>query len=176
MCIVFLLPVTVINDINSLLKRFLWNQGESAKGKANVAWQNIYRPKSKGGLGLKDLQVWNEAMLAKHIWDIAIHTVYSNLSNTAYRSPDTAVEIIANMKVIKEGSKKFGLLKINDDSFGCNTPLGAIFNEFNRLSGMNDDLFTYEVEIPRLSSIPCDKEQGDDLDDGDLDVYEPRVC
>ncbi|GKD90418.1 hypothetical protein Tco_1365925, partial [Tanacetum coccineum] len=81
----------------------------------------------------------------------------------------------ANMKVIKEGSKKFGLLKINDDSFGCNTPLGAIFNEFNRLSGMNDDLFTYEVELPGLSSIPCDKEQGDDLDDGDLDGYEPRL-
>ncbi|GKB77893.1 hypothetical protein Tco_0944788 [Tanacetum coccineum] len=192
---VFLLPVTVINDINSLLKRFLWNQGESAKGKANVAWQNIYMPKSKGGLGLKDLQVWNEAMLAKHIWDIAhvatvfgrkeiqessemkeervsniveskwpseqvglagdlgstddvliplIHTVYSNPSNTAYRSPDTSAEIIENMKVIKEGFEKFGLLKINDDSFTCNTPLGAIFNEFNRLSGMNDDLFTYE--------------------------------
>ncbi|GKC89584.1 RNA-directed DNA polymerase, eukaryota, reverse transcriptase zinc-binding domain protein [Tanacetum coccineum] len=54
---VFLLPVTVINDIISLLKRFLWNQGESAKGKAKVAWANICRPKSKGGLGLKDLQI-----------------------------------------------------------------------------------------------------------------------
>nr|GEZ89586.1 hypothetical protein [Tanacetum cinerariifolium] len=41
---------------------------------------------------------------------------------------------------------------------------------------MDDDLFTYEFEIPRISSIPCDKEEGDDSDDGDLDVYEPRVC
>ncbi|GJR14968.1 hypothetical protein Tco_0797620 [Tanacetum coccineum] len=49
-------------------------------------------------------------------------------------------------------------------------------NEFNRLSGMDDVLFTYEVEIPGLSSIPCDKKEGDDSDDGDLDVYEPQVC
>ncbi|GJT45276.1 ribonuclease H-like domain-containing protein [Tanacetum coccineum] len=41
---------------------------------------------------------------------------------------------------------------------------------------MDDDLVIYEVEIPRLSSIPCDKKEGGDSDDGDLDVYEPRVC
>ncbi|GJV59382.1 hypothetical protein Tco_1465482 [Tanacetum coccineum] len=40
---------------------------ESAKGKAKVAWDKVCRPKSKRGLGLKDLQVWNEAMLAKQI-------------------------------------------------------------------------------------------------------------
>nr|GEY21797.1 SGNH hydrolase-type esterase domain-containing protein [Tanacetum cinerariifolium] len=47
------------------------------------------------------------------------------------------------MKVIKEGSKKLRLLKINDDS---------------------------------ISSVPSDKNEGDDSDDGDLNVYEPRVC
>nr|GEX25357.1 hypothetical protein [Tanacetum cinerariifolium] len=41
---------------------------------------------------------------------------------------------------------------------------------------MDDDLFTYEVEIPGLSRISCDKKEGDDSNDGDLDVYEPRVC
>ncbi|GKE09771.1 hypothetical protein Tco_1413322 [Tanacetum coccineum] len=101
--------------------------------------------------------------------------VYSDSLNTAYRSSDTAVEI-KKMKVIKEGYKKHGLLKINDDSFACDTPLGTICNEFNRLSGMDDDLFTYEVNIPGLSSIPCNKDEGDDSNDGDLDVYKPRVC
>ncbi|GJS33755.1 hypothetical protein Tco_0532137, partial [Tanacetum coccineum] len=79
----------------------------------------------------------------------------------------------AKMKVIKEGSKKLGLFKINDDSFACDTPLGTICNEFNRLSGMDDDLFTYEVEIPGLASIPCDMKEEDESDDGDLDIYEP---
>ncbi|GJX59200.1 hypothetical protein Tco_0290590 [Tanacetum coccineum] len=58
------------------------------------------------------------------------------------------------MKVIKE-SEEVGLLKIKDDLFTYDSPLGAIFNEFNRLSRMEDDLFTREVEIPRLSFIPC---------------------
>ncbi|GJT03078.1 hypothetical protein Tco_0824247 [Tanacetum coccineum] len=68
------------------------------------------------------------------------------------------------MKVIKVGSKKLGLLKINDDSFAYNLPLGIIFYEFNRLSGMDDDLFTYEVKIPGVPNIPCDKKEGDDSD------------
>nr|GEV96570.1 hypothetical protein [Tanacetum cinerariifolium] len=63
------------------------------------------------------------------------------------------------MKVIKEGFKKLGSLMINADSFSCNTSLGTIFKEFSRLSGMDDDLFTYEVGIPRLSSISCDKKK-----------------
>nr|GEV48808.1 hypothetical protein [Tanacetum cinerariifolium] len=33
----------------------------------------------------------------------------------------------------------------------------------------------YEVEIPGLPSISCDKKEGDDSDDGKLDIYEPRV-
>ncbi|GJX76478.1 VIER F-box protein 2 [Tanacetum coccineum] len=89
-----------------------------------------------------------------------------SIDNTKYR---------AKMKKIKEGFKKLGLLKINDGSFACNTPLGTIFNEFNRLSGMDDDLFTYEIEIRGLSCIPCDKKEEDDSYDEDLDVYEPRV-
>ncbi|GJS08917.1 hypothetical protein Tco_0365713 [Tanacetum coccineum] len=93
-----------------------------------------------------------------------IYTTYSNPLDTAYRSSDTAIEIIAKMKVIKEGSEKLGLLKINDDSFACDTSLGTICNEFNQLSGMDDDLFTYEVEIPGLASISYDMEEEDDLE------------
>nr|GEY00832.1 hypothetical protein [Tanacetum cinerariifolium] len=41
---------------------------------------------------------------------------------------------------------------------------------------MDDNLFTYEVDIPGLSYISCDVQQVDDSDDGDLGVYEKRVC
>ncbi|GKC07683.1 hypothetical protein Tco_0999293 [Tanacetum coccineum] len=41
---------------------------------------------------------------------------------------------------------------------------------------MDDDLFTYEVEIPELSCIPCAVQQVEDLDDGDLVIYEQQVC
>ncbi|GJT59355.1 hypothetical protein Tco_1002888 [Tanacetum coccineum] len=36
---VYLLPTTVIHDLEKLFKRFLWNAGDSAKGKARVSWK-----------------------------------------------------------------------------------------------------------------------------------------
>ncbi|GKB49651.1 RNA-directed DNA polymerase, eukaryota, reverse transcriptase zinc-binding domain protein [Tanacetum coccineum] len=59
---VFLLPKQVIYEINKMLKGFLWCQGELANGKANVSWETVCKPKNQGGLGIKDLGVWNEDM------------------------------------------------------------------------------------------------------------------
>nr|GEX70707.1 VIER F-box protein 2 [Tanacetum cinerariifolium] len=56
-------------------------------------------------------------------------------------------------KVVKE---EFEKLKSSDDSFTCNTSLEIFYKEFNRMNRMDDDFFTYEVEIPRLAEIPCD--------------------
>ncbi|GKA62539.1 hypothetical protein Tco_0762058 [Tanacetum coccineum] len=60
------------------------------------------------------------------------------------------------------------------DLFTCDTPLGMIFDEFNRLSTMEDDLLTYEVGVLEPSYIPNVEQPYDDLENGDLDVYEPR--
>ncbi|GJX12979.1 hypothetical protein Tco_0204737 [Tanacetum coccineum] len=43
----------------------------AAKGKAKVSWENVCKPKKQGGLGLKDLYIWNKVLLAKHVWNIA---------------------------------------------------------------------------------------------------------
>ncbi|GJT75575.1 hypothetical protein Tco_1042300 [Tanacetum coccineum] len=40
--------------------------GHTAKGRAKVAWKHICKPKKKGGLGIKDLETWNDALLSKH--------------------------------------------------------------------------------------------------------------
>ncbi|GJU57382.1 hypothetical protein Tco_1235148 [Tanacetum coccineum] len=37
-------------------------------------------------------------------------------------------------------------------------------------------LFTFEVGIPRLPTIPGDMKEEDNSNDGDLDVYEPQIC
>nr|GEY80670.1 hypothetical protein [Tanacetum cinerariifolium] len=58
-------------------------------------------------------------------------------------------------KVIKEGFNKF---ESSDDSVARNTSLEFFHNEFNRLNEMDDDLFTYEVEIPELTNVSCNDE------------------
>ncbi|GJV90083.1 RNA-directed DNA polymerase, eukaryota, reverse transcriptase zinc-binding domain protein [Tanacetum coccineum] len=37
--LVYLLPATVIHELEKLFKMFLWNAGDSAKGKARVSWK-----------------------------------------------------------------------------------------------------------------------------------------
>ncbi|GJS36243.1 RNA-directed DNA polymerase, eukaryota, reverse transcriptase zinc-binding domain protein [Tanacetum coccineum] len=60
----------VFKDLDKLLKMFLWNAGDSAKGKARVAWSLVCGPKDQGGLGIKPLKKWNEVMLITHVWKI----------------------------------------------------------------------------------------------------------
>nr|GEV53722.1 hypothetical protein [Tanacetum cinerariifolium] len=72
---VYMLPIYVFNDLDKVLKRFLWNVRDSAKGKARVAWSLVCRPKDQGGLGLKPLKRWNEVM------EIVLH--YGMISGVA---------------------------------------------------------------------------------------------
>ncbi|GKE66134.1 hypothetical protein Tco_1520295 [Tanacetum coccineum] len=48
------------------------------------------------------------------------------------------------IKEYKIGSEVFDLLKIDLDLFTYDTPLGTIFDEFRRLSRMEDDLMSWE--------------------------------
>ncbi|GJS36904.1 hypothetical protein Tco_0535286 [Tanacetum coccineum] len=75
-------------------------------------------------------------------------------------------------KVIKEEFKKIKDVKVEDVSLTCVTSLEVFNNEVNRLSGMDDDLFTYEVEI---SNIPYDSKMDDDSEhEADDDMgYDP---
>ncbi|GKA39301.1 hypothetical protein Tco_0731852 [Tanacetum coccineum] len=50
-------------------------------------------------------------------------------------------------------------LKVKDVSLTCDTSLEVFNNEFNQLSGMDNDLFTYEVEV---ANILCDSNKDDD--------------
>ncbi|GJZ81199.1 RNA-directed DNA polymerase, eukaryota, reverse transcriptase zinc-binding domain protein [Tanacetum coccineum] len=68
---VFLIPTTVIKEIETLFKGFLWCNGDLTRGKASVAWKDVCKPKYQGGLGLKPLNLWNKTLLIKHLWNIA---------------------------------------------------------------------------------------------------------
>ncbi|GJY12890.1 hypothetical protein Tco_0382199 [Tanacetum coccineum] len=65
-------------------------------------------------------------------------------------------------KVIKGEFKKLESLKISDVSLTCNTSLKIFIEEFNRMSRMDDDLFTYKVEIAEVTNIPCNLKMEDD--------------
>ncbi|GJY48918.1 hypothetical protein Tco_0438874 [Tanacetum coccineum] len=62
-------------------------------------------------------------------------------------------------KVIKGDFEKLEDLKVKDVSLTYDTSLEVFNNEFNRLNRMENDLFTYEVEV---ANILCDSNKDDD--------------
>lgn len=63
----FILPKGCLAEIDSLCSRFLWKGKTEGHNSAKVAWESVTTPK-KGGLGLKDLRLWNLASVLKLAW------------------------------------------------------------------------------------------------------------
>ncbi|GKB88353.1 hypothetical protein Tco_0960625, partial [Tanacetum coccineum] len=100
--------------------------------------------------------------------------------NTAYPLPsDTAYPVFCPLdtayrmtKVIKGEFEKIKDVKVEDVSLTCDASLEVFNDEVSRLSKMDDDLFTYEVEVV---DIPCDsKIDNDSEQEADDDMgYDP---
>ena len=68
----FNIPINVCNKLDSLSRRFWWRP-KNSEGQflALTAWDNLCKPKCKGGLGFKRAKMINNALLAKLVWLVA---------------------------------------------------------------------------------------------------------
>jgi hypothetical protein len=64
---IFPTPKGILQKLRTIQRDFLWQGEEKRKKWALVAWEKVFKPKIKGGLGLQDPQVTNDAYGAK-IW------------------------------------------------------------------------------------------------------------
>ncbi|XP_074295625.1 uncharacterized protein LOC141623417 [Silene latifolia] len=67
---VFKISVSVANKINSLLSHFWWAGCKSGKGTHWCSRNFLSLPKSAGGLGMRNIECLNQALLAKQAWRI----------------------------------------------------------------------------------------------------------
>ena len=63
-----IIPKRVLKDINNICRAFLWKANGNYDGPGAVAWESVCKPKSRGGLGFRNLYLWNKAACFKHIW------------------------------------------------------------------------------------------------------------
>ncbi|GAV80389.1 hypothetical protein CFOL_v3_23850, partial [Cephalotus follicularis] len=60
-CRIFLLPMKIVKECNCILQNFLW----VGQARNKVKWLDVCKPLKEGGLGVKNLKIWNKALLLK---------------------------------------------------------------------------------------------------------------
>ncbi|CAK8541019.1 unnamed protein product [Lathyrus sativus] len=88
---IFILPDSIMKDIEKMLNSFWWGVGNNNKGIRWLAWDKFTCPKNEGSVSFRDFKSFNMAMLAKQGWHIIMQ-------------PDTLVARVFKVKYFPRSS------------------------------------------------------------------------
>lgn len=88
---VFKLPYSLCDELTKMTRRYWWGAEEGKKKTHWIAWDIMMRPKSFGGMGFRDMRLFNQALLAKQAWRLIQY-------------PDTLCAQILKAKYFPNGS------------------------------------------------------------------------
>ena len=61
----YLFPLSNLESMTKIMRKFFWQGNAKKKKYYLVKWNLNNKPKSKGGLGIKDLKLFNVSLLCK---------------------------------------------------------------------------------------------------------------
>ncbi|VFQ89348.1 unnamed protein product [Cuscuta campestris] len=70
-CKLFIIPTKVMKRVQSICRNFLWGATASYTKRPLVNWEEVCLPKTYGGLGLRNMELWNRAYIYNYWWDVA---------------------------------------------------------------------------------------------------------
>jgi hypothetical protein len=81
----YLLPMTNLVSLTKIIQKFFW-EGTGEKQKYHlVKWDLVCTPRKKGGLGIKNLQLFNQCLLCKWWWKLEYeHGLWQTLVKAKY--------------------------------------------------------------------------------------------
>ncbi|KAJ3699752.1 hypothetical protein LUZ61_003457 [Rhynchospora tenuis] len=65
-----LLPKGILKEINSLLAKFFWGKLDRERYLTFISWKRVCKPIESGGLGVKDIDNFGQALFLKLIWSL----------------------------------------------------------------------------------------------------------
>lgn len=92
---VYRLPITVISCLHSAMANFWWDNVEHRSKIHWLSWEKLCLPKADGGMGFKNLECFNHALLAKQAWRF-IHfeeCLMTKVLTAKYLGADTFVHV-----------------------------------------------------------------------------------
>ena len=161
----FRVPKRVVDKLVSLQRRFLWGGGSDQNKIAWIKWDIVCLPKEKGGLGIKDINTFNLALLGKWKWNLFQHQgqLWARLLESKYggwRSLNEASR--DNNKSIRWRDLKMASQHLQQGDAFQNRTLWRVgcgdrikFREDNWIGGEGTLLAKY----PRLYLISCQQNQ-----------------
>lgn len=93
----FQLPKTLCDDLESMMRNFWWGQRNHEPKLAWVSWKKMCKSKLYGGMGFRNLQAFNLALLAKQGWRILTNP--TSLVAKVYKAKYFPFEDVLNSRI-----------------------------------------------------------------------------
>ncbi|XP_062102963.1 uncharacterized protein LOC133813953 [Humulus lupulus] len=155
---IVLLPKFVLKRVIAICRAFLWKGDYSSHAPGYVSWAKVCLPKNEGGLGFRQIQLWNIAAIGKYIWVVAskkdnlwvkwVHNVYiGEMDWWEYSAPNSSSWYWKQVVKIKEKFKaKVDVAEFISTEYSINKRYKSLISTHPKVS--------WQLEVWSRMSVP----------------------